>query len=286
KIAEGEDPKIITTVLGRLAWVVQKLAIFDKYIKNALMYTKRLAYHPNLYVKLQAIIPLTEIAARRQLLEGYGDRPYSKEYKTFHKLTFDLVKLVKDHPNYTIIADWLTRVFGYYKDLSTNEAEQALKALQISKESSGLFIYFAIFREKHYKNQPIKFNAERFRAWLADIIKAEKKIYIPLRENVAWHFWRILDEDLSKFDYLRSYIDLLIRQPYHKSTHYYNEKIIETCFTKHPDICLLWYMTVLDQVEKATLWQVPKTESIWLVSAEKIIVETARQQPKQLLRLS
>lgn len=286
KILEGEDPKIITTVLGRLAWVVQKLAISDKYIKNALMYTKRLVCHPNLYVKLQAIIPLTEIAARRQLLKGYGDRPYSEEYKTFHKLTFDLVKLIKNRPNYTIIADWLTRVFGYYNDLSTIEAEQVLTALQISPESSALFIYFAIFREKHYKKQPIEFSAERFRAWLTDIIKADKKIYIPLREKVAWHFWRILDEDLSKFDYLRSYIDLLIRQPYHKSTYYYNEKIIETCFTEYPDICLSWYMTVLDQVEKTTLLKVPKTEDIWLVSAEKIVVETAKQKPRQLLELS
>lgn len=161
QIAGGEDPHIITTVLGHLAWVVQKLAVNKSYITQALDYTKKLLSHKNLYVKLQAIIPLIEISARRQWLDGWGKRPREGQYKEFHKIVFDLINLVRENSNYKAIAKWLCHVFAYYKDLSTKEAEQVLDALKITDEAAGLFVYFGIFRQRHYKDQDIEYNGHR-----------------------------------------------------------------------------------------------------------------------------
>ncbi len=111
-------------------------------------------------MRLNAIIPLIEIAMRRQWLDGWGKRPRSAEYKEFHKLVYSLVSLVAQNPNYKAIAKKLCKVFAYYKDLSTNEAEQVLNALKITDKSAGLFVYFCIFRQRHYKDQAIEYNAK------------------------------------------------------------------------------------------------------------------------------
>lgn len=79
-IEEGKDPGLITTVLGHLAWLIRYLPLERRYIRKALGYTKILTKHANLYVKMQAIVPLIEIAARRQWLQGYGKRPYASDY--------------------------------------------------------------------------------------------------------------------------------------------------------------------------------------------------------------
>lgn len=171
QIIDGEDPHIITTALGHLAWVIQKLSVRKNYIVKALDYTKKLLAHKNLYVKLQAIIPLIEIAARRQWLNGWGKRPRIGKYKEFHRLVFDLVNLVEKNPNYKAIAKWLCHVFAYYKDLSTREAEQVLDALKITDEAAGLFVYFGIFRQRHYKDQDIEYNGQRLEKKLKEIIK-------------------------------------------------------------------------------------------------------------------
>ncbi|WP_176230579.1 hypothetical protein, partial [Candidatus Hakubella thermalkaliphila] len=120
KIIAGEDPHIITTVRGNLAWVIQKLALRKNYIIKALDYTKTLLRYKNLYAKLQAIIPLIEIAARRQWLEELNPQ----EYKEFHDVTFDLLR---NYAKYPPIAKRLTHVFYYFQDLTTEEDLEVLE---------------------------------------------------------------------------------------------------------------------------------------------------------------
>jgi len=200
KIANGEDPFVITTVLGHLAWLVQKLAIQKEYIGKALNYTEKLLSHKNLYVKFQAIIPLVEIAARRQWLDGWGKRPRESEYKKFHSMIFDLVELVSQNPNYKAIANKLVLVFSYYKDLSTEEADEVLNTLKITNESAGLFVYFGIFRQRHYKDQHIEFDGKKFENKLWEIIKSNTEDNIELKERISCHFWQISKENKDEFE--------------------------------------------------------------------------------------
>ncbi len=199
RIKEGEDPRIITTVLGHLAWVIQKLALKEEYISLALQYCKKLFEHPNLYVNLQAIVPLTDIAARRQWLKGWNVRPYVDDYKIFHDLTFSLISLLEEHPNYKAIADWTAHLFAYYKDLDTEEALRVLNAIKTTDESAGLFIYFGIFRERHYRDQNIPFNPAMLSSVLKDIIVKERDPDSRLVASIAWHIWKILHEEKGEF---------------------------------------------------------------------------------------
>ncbi len=288
EIIEGKDPLIITTVLGNLAWAVQKITVNKKYIVKALNYTEKLLNHKNFYVKLQAIVPLIEIAKRRQWLSGYGKRPRRGKYKEFHKLTFGLLKLLREYPTCKAIAKWLCHVFAYYKDLSTREALQVLNTLKISEEAAGLFVYFGIYRQNHYKDQPIKFNGRRLEKELENMLKNTEHEYQQLRSNIVWHLWKIITGDKNEFNTIKPYIDLILKkQPYQPILYKNIEDIIEECIKVNPEVCIQWYESMLSNiiefVEKRKDSHV--YERIWLMHTEEIIKSIAEVKPNYLLKI-
>lgn len=252
QILDDEDPHIITSVLGQLAWVIQKLSVRRKYISKALDYTKNLLSHKNLYVKLQATVPLVEIAGRRQWLKGWGARPRKSEYKKFHKLVFDLIDIVEKNPNCKAIAKWLSHVFAYYKDLSTIEAKRVLEALKITEESGGLFVYFGIFRKEHYKEQPIKFNGEIFKKILKVVLTNREKQFRALRKNIMWHFWKILDDDLKQLknpDYIE-FVDLIMQTEFSQESEFSTASIIQITANHNPSLASKWLRIRLQKLEQ------------------------------------
>jgi len=287
RIVKGEDPNIITTVLGYLAWVVQKLALHQEHITVALTHTKKLLSHKNLYVKQQAIVPLIEIAARRQWLEGYGKRPYQGTYKEFHKAVFDLVELVKDHPDYKALAKLLSYVFVHYKDLTTEEARQVLDALKTTDESAALFIYFGIFRQRHFSDQDIAFNGEEIRRKLVNIITAKREEYKTLHAGIVWHFWKILNENRKEFDTLRPYVDLFLKQTYQRELYCNIELIIKDLIEDRPDVCIRWFEQLLDQLSRFidSKKQLNIRGGLWLVSTEEVMMAVAKHRPNELTKL-
>jgi len=285
QIVKGEDPGIITTVSGHLAWVIQKLTFYQKHITRALSYTEQLLSRKNLYVKSQAIIPLIEIAKRRQWLDGYGKRPYQGAYEEFHKLVFDLLKLVKDHQNYNAIAKLLSYIFWYYRDLSTEEAIQVLDSLKISDQSAESFVYFGIFRQRHYKDQPIEFDGEKLDEKLKKIIR--NKNHQRLVARISWNFWRILDKDRNEFDTIKPYIDLIIEQPYQKGIYVYIEQIITDWMKDRPEVCIRWYKSMLSRISEFVDQknQLQALGGLWLMSTEKTVQAIANHSSNELLEV-
>ena len=282
-VLKGQDPGCITTVLGHLAWSIQKLACRKGYITKALGYTKKLLSHKNLYVRLQAIFPLIEIARRRQWLDGYGKRPYRGTYKEFRESVFHLVKLVAKNPTYEVIAKRLCDVFNYYKDLSTEEAEDVLDALKITDRSGALFVYFGIFRQRHYIDQSIKFDGQRVDQKLNRIIKNRSKKYARLRSDITWHLWKVLDESPDEFSTIRPYIDLILKQPYQKDIYDDVERIISDWVIRRPDLCISWYKVMLSQISKFSGQKARlSTGGLWLDYTEEIIEAISNCRPTKL----
>ena len=282
-IVKGQDPHFVTTVLGHLAWAILKLACHKNYIAKALKYTERLLFHKNHYVKLQAIFPLIEIAARRQWLDGYGKRPYQGTYKNFHESVFRLVKLVAENPSYEVIAKRLCDIFVHYKDLSTEEAEQVLNAIKITDRSGALFVYFGIFRQRHYKEENIKFDGQRLDERLKKIIKNPSKKYAGLRADITWHLWKILDENPNEFSTIRPYIDLILKQSYQRDIYDDVERIICDWAKSKPDICILWYKLMLSQISKFISQKKQlQADGLWLMYTEEIVEAIASYSPYDL----
>lgn len=287
KIVEREDLIGITTVLGKLAWLVRKLTFRKDYIKKALNYTKQLLSHKNLYIKRQAIFPLIEIAVRRQWLDGYGKRPFKGTYKEFHELVFDLVSLVEKNPNYKAIANKLTNVFAYYKDLTTEEAEKVLDVLKITEESAILFVYFGIFRQRHYKDQPIEFRGEILEEKLKEIISKTNEDYISLRKSVILHFREILNENKNEFEIIKPYIDLILEQPYQRDIYYCVDIIIKDCIKDRLEVCIKWYKKLLFNISKFVEQKknLQTQDGLLLMSTEEIVEEIAKSKFNDLLEV-
>lgn len=286
RIKEGEDPRVITTVLGHLAWVIQKLVLKEEYISLALQYCKRLFEHPNLYVRLQAIVPLTDMAARRQWLKGWNERPYVKDYRVFHNLAFGLIQLLEENPNYKAIADWTAHLFAYYKDLDTDEAVRVLSAIKTTDDSAGLFVYFGIFRIRHYQDQNIPFDGSVLSGLLKDLIVTKRDPDNRIVASIGWNLWKILHEEPAEFSLIKPYIDLLFTQPYYRDLYGDIEMIIEDWIGKETDISIVWLKQYLDNVIEylEPVEDVRSQGGLWL-TVEQVLGVIVEIRPEELLEI-
>ena len=96
----------------------------------------------------------------------------------------------------------------YYGDLSTEESEEVLDTLRISDESTRLFIYFGIYRQEHYKDHHIKFDAEKLKNKLIEVINDKSDANQRLRNSITRHLRKIQREYPDESEKLREYIDL------------------------------------------------------------------------------
>jgi len=281
QVLNNEDVNIITTVLGHLAWVVQKLAVRKNYIVKALEFTQTLLGHPNLYVKLQGVIPLVEIAARRQWLEEYDKENTTKYYNEFKKVSFNLLD---KYSQYKTFANSLTHVFYYFKDINTEEAIRVLNKLENAREAAALFVYFGIYRERHYKGK-VPFDSKPLKEKLISTIKDEQEKYEDLRGSIAWNFWRILAETPDEFDTLKPYIDLFFNLPYNKRYYSSLERIIEEWIERKPEICISWFTNSIEKL----LDYVDSDEAIarntW-IEPEKALQYVASNDPSMLVKVA
>lgn len=226
QVKKGEDQIIITTVRGTLAWVIQKLAVSNnpRLMKYALekievlldvdgFLAKQLGYsEPDYYVRLQALIPLIELAhpARRKLLNdlesGLGDKLKTISFKIIDVIEDDIIK---SNINPKAILKYLVHVFSNIRDLSTNEAKQVLEFFEKKEVDDAyfLYIYFAEYREKQYKDIP--FNSAYFKEKLRTLCKTTN----IFRPKIAWEFWRMADKETrdnkNQFGKIEGYWKLL-----------------------------------------------------------------------------
>lgn len=245
KVAKGEDALTITTVRGQLAWVIQKLSANRNYISRAFDYTTYLLKYDNLYAKLQALVPLIEISARKQWLEE--DSP--ERNKSLHLISLGLLRSVSQ---YKQIAEHLAHLFLYHKDLNTEEALEVLDRLKSIEDTAPLFIYFGIFRKRHFKNPDGSdkrgFDATLPAAKLNGVIVNTSGVYKHLQSHIAWNFWRILRDKPEEFPELKPWIDLFFEsQPYERSLFTDLRMIIEDWVEKEPEICLRWFEKHIDR---------------------------------------
>lgn len=281
QIINGKDPLVITSVRGHLAWVIQELALHRDYIIKAFEYTKKLVSCNNLYAKLQAIFPLIEISARRRWLEEHS----LKSYQEFYNIAFDFLI---NYSKYHAIAEKITHVFFYFKDLTTEEALAVLDNLKVTSESAGLFVYYAIFRERHYKYtdgiDKKGFDPKPFKEILEAIIKNNDEKYISLREKIAWNFLSILDEYPEEIKRVSPYIDLFLQQPYNTAIYGYIEIIIKKLVDEEPDLSIRWFEQVLKNLTEYTETHEKEARNIAL-RTEEIIKVVAVKKPEKLIDL-
>ncbi len=203
--------------------------------------------------------------------------------------------MLRKYSKYPAIAKALSHVFSYYKDLTTAEACEVLENLEITDESAPLFVYFALIRERHYKNpdgtDKKGFKSEPLKDKLKEIIRTNKESYFELQSSILWNFWNLLDKNPTEFNTvfntIRPYIDLFLQEPYKKNFYSYEriERVIEDCVQREPDVCINWYRLWLDNISKFAKENKGEARNIWL-SPKQIMGAIASEKPEELVGFS
>jgi len=196
----------ISTVRGTVSWILQQLAVSND--AGLMAYTvdktaelldldgslaKRLGYsEPDLYVRLQALVPLSELAhpARRRILvqaSGNSADPVKQ-------LALRLLNSLDQNggaPKQKAVCKSLAHVFGSIRDLGTDDAARVLNLIEREKivDSAGLILFYAVFRKDHFKEIP--FDETESRNQLERLCSTRNEF----RPKLAWQFWRIAQDD-------------------------------------------------------------------------------------------
>lgn len=231
KVKAGEYSLAIRTVRGWCAWVLQKLVIprdfarineTRRIIGQSLPLIKKLATDPNYYIRVQATVPLTALAKNRNtvLPENRKERFVSPEVaKRIGDLAF---LMLRDRVNHKLpaVMKHLAMVFTYMRSLTQKEALEVLQAFlkdeypkktkqrgqesylaDILNEAAPLYVFFADFRSKAFKEWPEdwgnlgKFDDEPFKKLLKSLLQNDD---LNIRRVFTWQIARLPNEVKDK----------------------------------------------------------------------------------------
>lgn len=301
RIIENKDVNVITTVQGHLAWVVKELArkstkddITNLQIALRLTKDKLSVREQNLYIILQWLFPLIEIANRRLWIANKNGKLYGE----FRSLFLDQENgLVARYSGFKEIARNLIQVLNYFKDLTSDEAEYVIKKLLLAPEADAILVYFALYRERHYKigseagdiiskvNRDIlTYSPDKLQTILKNVL-IDSDRYKILQEGTTWQFWKILKDEPDEFCNLADWINLLFEQPYSRSLYSKLELIIEDWYEKPTKCANPTHTWLLNYIQKVTDY-VKQNKSghstdIWL-SIDNVLNQVAEKHPQDL----
>jgi len=205
KIIEGDDNPTLGTVRGYCAWVLQKFCIRygRDYIAKILSLVEQLTKDPNYYVRVQACIPLIELVKNRHtyLAENQKERFLPVEVaERIEGIAFAMLKNKENHKLKAVMKH-LAMVFTYMRTLDEKQAMSVLKTFrdtgieEVMHEAAPLFIFFAEFRSKSFKDWPWgklpKFDDKPFKLLLVDLLKNGSP---ETKSVLSWQFNRLPDE--------------------------------------------------------------------------------------------
>lgn len=297
QLENNEDPTIITTVMGHLAWTVQSLARKSterdsKNLIEAYQFTEKVLTNTNnLYVIQQWMVPLSEIANRRWWLLKND----LKLYKRFRKLLLDKDSgLVAKCGHIPGIAKYMANIFSYFKDLTTEEAKLVLEKISVVDQSMPVLIYFAIYRLLHYKKETkfgkkvsfidkkiLDYSPKGTTDLLNKIIVSRSKKYLVHKSTIAWNFWKILEEDKKQLPLLENWVDLLICSGSLNIVLTHITRIIDDVSEYNFNKSLEWYEKSLTKLKADIIPKmVPASyEPFWF---EKLLKNIAEKKPEKL----
>lgn len=286
KIKEADKPDMhaIHTVRGHLAWTVQLLALKkDKHLLESYDRTQQiLRSTQHLYLVLQWLFPLIEIANRRFWLQELS----SESYDDFKNLCFELLDKYKKFPD---IAKTLVRIFHYYRDLTTDEVKKVFDDLFNADDFDALLVYFAIYRENHFKEDKYpedvrNYDSDYAKERLEEVVLSEDPVLLNLRSGIAWNIWKILSEGEGEFDKLSVWIDKFFTTKYDNHLFHNFERIIEDHIDNKTGKCLEWFVMLVKAAAQNAQERPDPGREIWLsTQTGDILQKLAKGKPDQLI---
>lgn len=211
EVKAGKYDLTINTVRGCLPWIAINTCTVPgrKYIDEAFSLIEKLCKDPSPYVRQHALLGLEALAnVRHSTMPGNKKDWYmSPELaEQIEALAFEILN--EPENSYPAIMKNLARVFNRVRSLDEKQAvyiwnEFAKKDPSSLEDLNGWLIFMAEFREKAFNNwdssrsKIAKYNAKPIKLLLEETLQ---KGADELRQNLAWHFWK-LTKDANVRDY-------------------------------------------------------------------------------------
>jgi len=232
QIINGEGTNTITTVRGKCAWALNNCITLAgrEYLEKIIDLTEKLTNDKNYYIQEQSCATLSRLAQVRfsiipenkdGLFLNQGKEKALKMAKKIEEIAFDLLEkyLSLDQKPRSVLINQLLRVFNYLKSINQKSTEKLLNAIikcsdEVISEAVPLFIYFAEFRHRHYRDWKWSlpglfddledFDNKKFKDTLIEIIKRGNP---KINANFAWHFNDIVKNAMGDNKELKSIIE-------------------------------------------------------------------------------
>lgn len=206
QVLNRQDNMGITTVRGSLAWVLQKLVVktAGEHTDVLVAHAERLGRDPNAYVRMQAAVPLIELAIRRRCVGQGGEPLYTAEQRS--RIRSLVIEMLRENASLPRVLDWLAHAVVPLRDLTEDEATWALDILLPSAGGDGLgdaVRLLALCAEYTETVNGRAFDATRFRARLAELAATGPT---DARSTLAFQMRQQFENDLEGARRLLPYV--------------------------------------------------------------------------------
>ncbi len=268
KVKAGEEILIITSVRGKVAWVLRYLSLLParNYFAKAIPLLKKLCEDENFYIRVQSTYSLIEFMKNR---DTYVIRENRKE-RFIDEATSNMVadiafSMLRDKENQKLpaVLKGLAHVFSNYRYMDQTQALEVMTVLLSSdaefviRDVTSLLIFFAEFRKNAFKGwiwgELPEFNDEPFKEIILQQIESGKD---DIRRYLSWEFWNLpkegneSTESYNKNLYKTSinYFKEFVKQEYEKNIWEYIYHFIEDYLDYEFVSCInLWMTCVLKE---------------------------------------
>ena len=218
EVASGENPGIITSVRGRLCWLMAKIIGTNRseHYREIVDIVEGYLRDENLYIRVQAAVPLHELMRRRLAHRTIDGSPFDWDTGERARTRAIALRAFRDNARLWVVVQALLRVFDAPRDLTETEAAEvidialATNARDVLHDLALYVIYYALLRDRE-TGAPSAFDCSQFVAILREQVHHGAP---AMKSSLMWHFWKIVEQDHLPYAEIRPFSDLALAEPF------------------------------------------------------------------------
>lgn len=288
RVVRGEETFLITTVRGYLCWLIAKVVERNdpQYYAEMIAIIERYMHEDNLYVRVQACVPLAQLWSRRLATRNQDGSPFDWDHQQRQTIRGLALRVMRDNAAHPRVMEAILSVFSGPRDLSEDEAEEMLrhfldtKADYVLHALAPFVIYFALFRKNDYpKDGP--FNSDRFVTILKEQILGGSP---SIRSSLAWHFWKLISSEDVNYRDVKEYLPLFLAAPYDHRTLSSFTLLFRELPAIAPDDAVALHREMITAIEKQLALD-PGDPNISYIDGTEEIIPLLARDPDELIAM-
>jgi hypothetical protein len=288
RIMNGDEVNGITTVRGHLCWLIAKVIARNKpeYYGELIEVLDEYLSEQNLYIRAQALIPLTDLAVRIRAIRNHDGSPFEWDRAGRDHVKALAFRTLDENAKHPRVLQMLLHVFDHMRGISEEEAMTVLRTFlatgadYILHDMAVLVIYFALFRKHNFK-EDAPFKAEEFIELLRQQIVSGSS---AIRTSLAWHFWKCLTYKQLSLDEVREYLLMFWTHKYDQGLASTFDLIFEELLRISPSDACEIFDQMMERLKEFANEHEGAMREVWISRGSELVAHFAKM-PSRLLRV-